>query len=215
MNGRLDPPEFRGDCLLRLANAPGQSHGHHRGRYRCPGNRWPAPEPRTHQGLHEDLDIRNYGGKHLHFILELLLRSDFADLFEVKAKQFTRRGEIERDWTAAAMPATRYANGDLPGALPAAGLRERGPCTPTAASVLISSRRRAGPGMPAANVTSWPTSKCSPPQRSAGKLMSGCHLPRPWRSGRKAPRKSRRPTRNSTGFYHQSVEDMAALAADR
>jgi len=50
------------------------------------------------EGLHEDLDIRNYTGKHLHFILEVLMRSDFADLFEVKAKQLTRRGRIESDW---------------------------------------------------------------------------------------------------------------------
>ena len=66
------------------------------------------------EGLHEDLDIRNYGGKHLHFILELLLRSDFADLFEVKAKQFTRRGQIESDWNGGRQVlATRYSNGDF------------------------------------------------------------------------------------------------------
>src|SRR5205823_6968462 len=39
------------------------------------------------EALHEDLDIRNYSGKQLHFILELLIRSDFADVFEVKAKK--------------------------------------------------------------------------------------------------------------------------------
>ena len=48
------------------------------------------------EALHEDLDIRNYSGKHLHFILEVLMRSDFADLFEVKAKQLTRRGRTLR-----------------------------------------------------------------------------------------------------------------------
>src|SRR5262249_11513318 len=48
--------------------------------------------------LHDDLDIRNYSSKHLHFILEVLIRSDFADIFEVKAKQLTRRGRIESDW---------------------------------------------------------------------------------------------------------------------
>src|SRR5262252_585489 len=45
------------------------------------------------EALHEDLDIRNYSGKHLHFILEVVTRSDFADIFEVKAKQLTRRGQ--------------------------------------------------------------------------------------------------------------------------
>ena len=66
------------------------------------------------EGLHEDLDIRNYSGKHLHFILELLLRSDFVDLFEVKAKQFTRRGQIESDWNGDRQElATRYSNRDF------------------------------------------------------------------------------------------------------
>jgi glycogen debranching enzyme len=48
--------------------------------------------------LHEDLDIRNYSPHALHFTLELLIRSDFADIFEVKAKNLTRRGHIETRW---------------------------------------------------------------------------------------------------------------------
>jgi hypothetical protein len=48
------------------------------------------------EGLHEDLDIRNYSGKHLHFILEVLMRSDFADLFEVKAKQLVSGSTVKR-----------------------------------------------------------------------------------------------------------------------
>jgi glycogen debranching enzyme len=50
------------------------------------------------ESLHEDLDIRNYSSKHLRFILEVLIRSDFGDIFEVKAKEITRRGHIESDW---------------------------------------------------------------------------------------------------------------------
>src|SRR5262249_53045951 len=64
--------------------------------------------------LHEDLDIRNYSGKHLHFILEVLIRSDFADIFEVKAKQLTRRGQIESDWKGVRQElTTRYSNRDF------------------------------------------------------------------------------------------------------
>ncbi|MDQ6735229.1 MAG: amylo-alpha-1,6-glucosidase, partial [Nitrospirota bacterium] len=48
--------------------------------------------------LHEDLDIRNYSPQAVHFTLELLIRSDFADIFEVKAKEVTRRGHIETRW---------------------------------------------------------------------------------------------------------------------
>ena len=66
------------------------------------------------EGLHEDLDIRNYTGKHLHFILEVLMRSDFADLFEVKAKQLTRRGHIESDWKSDRQElVTRYDHQDF------------------------------------------------------------------------------------------------------
>jgi glycogen debranching enzyme len=65
-------------------------------------------------GLHEDLDIRNHSGKQLHFILEVLVRSDFADVFEVKAKRLTRRGHIESDWNGDRQElATRYANRDF------------------------------------------------------------------------------------------------------
>src|SRR5262249_55987754 len=66
------------------------------------------------EGLHEDLDIRNYGSKPVHFILEVLIRSDFADIFEVKAKELTRRGHIESDWKSDRQElATRYSARDF------------------------------------------------------------------------------------------------------
>ena len=49
-------------------------------------------------GMHEDIDITNYGPKPVSFNLELAIRSDFADLFEVKGKSVTRRGSISTDW---------------------------------------------------------------------------------------------------------------------
>jgi glycogen debranching enzyme len=51
------------------------------------------------EGIHEDIDIHNYGATRACFNLELLLRSDFADIFEVKAKQFLRRGSIDTQWS--------------------------------------------------------------------------------------------------------------------
>src|SRR3984893_5212374 len=66
------------------------------------------------ESLHEDLDIRNYSSKHLHFILEVLIRSDFTDLFEVKAKELTRRGHIESDWKSDRQElSTRYSEQDF------------------------------------------------------------------------------------------------------
>ncbi len=47
------------------------------------------------EGIHEDLDVSNHG---VAFNLEVALRSDFADLFEVKAHNFVRRGRILTTW---------------------------------------------------------------------------------------------------------------------
>jgi len=49
-------------------------------------------------GMREDIDITNYRPKPVSFNLELAIRSDFADLFEVKNKSVTRRGSISTDW---------------------------------------------------------------------------------------------------------------------
>ncbi len=52
------------------------------------------------EGIHEDLDVTNYGVAPVRFNLEIALRSDFADLFEVKSHEFVRRGRIETVWDA-------------------------------------------------------------------------------------------------------------------
>ena len=51
------------------------------------------------QGMHEDLDITNHGQKPIRFNLEIAFRSDFADVFDVKAKRDIRRGHIKSDWS--------------------------------------------------------------------------------------------------------------------
>jgi len=52
-------------------------------------------------GLHEDIDIANYGPRKVRFNLEILIRSDFADIFEVKAGDIVRRGRTATDWDEA------------------------------------------------------------------------------------------------------------------
>jgi glycogen debranching enzyme len=49
-------------------------------------------------GVHEDLDIRNYGTQRVQFSLEISLRTDFADIFEVKAKRVLRKGNVSTQW---------------------------------------------------------------------------------------------------------------------
>ncbi|MGH7023155.1 MAG: amylo-alpha-1,6-glucosidase [Caulobacteraceae bacterium] len=51
------------------------------------------------EGVHEDLDVVNHGSKRAKFNLEIVIRSDFADLFEVKSGKIVRRGRIDTAWS--------------------------------------------------------------------------------------------------------------------
>ncbi len=65
-------------------------------------------------GIHEDVDITNHGMKPVRFNLELSIRADFGDVFEVKSNRLVRRGRISTQWDE---PAQRlsdsYRNGDF------------------------------------------------------------------------------------------------------
>ncbi len=50
------------------------------------------------EGIHEDIEIANYTGKKVAFLLELGTRTDFADLFEVKSKHIVQRGKQDTNW---------------------------------------------------------------------------------------------------------------------
>jgi len=60
-------------------------------------------------GMHEDIDITNHHSEPVEFQLMLAVRSDFADIFEVKAKQILTRGETETTWAEGALT-TDYRN---------------------------------------------------------------------------------------------------------
>ncbi len=49
-------------------------------------------------GIHEDFDIYNYAMKRVCFALEISLRTDFADIFEVKTKRMLRKGTVTTRW---------------------------------------------------------------------------------------------------------------------
>src|SRR5262249_40304477 len=66
------------------------------------------------EGIHEDLDVTNYGLAPVRFNLEVALRSDFADLFEVKAHRFVRRGHTLTSWVEERSELrTTYTNRDF------------------------------------------------------------------------------------------------------
>src|SRR6202167_4942777 len=50
-------------------------------------------------GLHEDIDITNNSRNAVRFNLEIVIRADFADIFEVKSNHIVRRGRITTTWS--------------------------------------------------------------------------------------------------------------------
>ena len=65
-------------------------------------------------GVHEDLDIVNHGMQAVRFNLEIAVRCDFADLFEVKSEKIVRRGRIVTEWSDdKSQLSTIYRNDDF------------------------------------------------------------------------------------------------------
>lgn len=50
------------------------------------------------EGMHEDIVITNWHQEDVEFQLMLAIRSDFADIFQVKSKELITRGRIETEW---------------------------------------------------------------------------------------------------------------------
>ncbi|MFL9458261.1 glycogen debranching N-terminal domain-containing protein [Tolypothrix bouteillei VB521301_2] len=63
-------------------------------------------------GIHEDIDITNYYSQPVEFQLMLAIRSDFADIFEVRAKNIVTRGETATTWKDGIL-STEYRNGSF------------------------------------------------------------------------------------------------------
>ena len=66
----------------------------------------------SHQ-LHEDLILHTYGQEPVSLMLWVALRSDFADLFEVREGRFQRRPELTTTWVESARLETRYRREDF------------------------------------------------------------------------------------------------------
>src|SRR6266853_5626896 len=65
-------------------------------------------------GMHEDLDVTNNGLKPVRFQLEIAIRCDFADIFEVKSGHIVRRGQITTEWSERRQRLrTAYSNRDF------------------------------------------------------------------------------------------------------
>ncbi|PWT95872.1 MAG: amylo-alpha-1,6-glucosidase [Candidatus Melainabacteria bacterium] len=66
------------------------------------------------EGVVEQLTITNYGPDRIKFNFEIVIRCDFADIFEVRANSFYRRGRIATEWrTDKQVLVNEYSNGDF------------------------------------------------------------------------------------------------------
>lgn len=65
-------------------------------------------------GVHEDYDIVNYGRRPVRLTIEIEIRSDFADIFDVKAGKLVRRGAMHTRWLPSRGEVrTTYVNRDF------------------------------------------------------------------------------------------------------
>src|SRR3979409_843375 len=63
--------------------------------------------------LHEDLSLNTFGRTTLSVLLEIALESDFADLFEVRQRQWQRRADLNTWWVGPNSLEARYQNKDF------------------------------------------------------------------------------------------------------
>ena len=66
------------------------------------------------EGMHEDIDLTNNSMQRVNFQLEIAVRCDFADVFEVKSNDIVRRGQITTTWSQTTQELrTSYRNADF------------------------------------------------------------------------------------------------------
>jgi len=65
----------------------------------------------TAQRLHEDLTVGAYGAVPVLLLLEVIIASDFADLFEVRTERWQRRAKLSTAWHAQQLESRYRRNG--------------------------------------------------------------------------------------------------------
>ena len=164
-------------------------------------------------GLHEDIDVVNHGRDPVRFNLEILIRSDFADLFEVKSNHIVRRGRITTVWSQRhARLTTTYVNADFRRSI--AITARKADSKPVYANVRISFNIELDPG------AAWHTcllyeisngdGKHRPPRECIGRSLDS-PLARSLADWQRRALKLTTSNEEFYRLYHQAVEDMAVL----
>ncbi|MDB5445098.1 MAG: Amylo-alpha6-glucosidase, partial [Phenylobacterium sp.] len=162
-------------------------------------------------GLHEDLDLINYGADRVRFNLEIAIRSDFADIFEVKRGGIVRRGRIQSEWVPHAERLdTAYVNADFERSL-SVQIRRAG-SRPVIANGRISFDIALDPG------EAWHACLMYEFAGQAGRAPESCfegahtsHMALGLDAWQAAVVKLQTGNEEFYRYYRQSVADMAAL----
>ena len=164
-------------------------------------------------GIHEDLDLVNHGMGKVQFNLEIAVRSDFADIFEVKSGNIVRRGRITTAWSQSAARLTiAYINEDFERRVTVTA--HKWDSKPVYANGRISFELELKPG------EAWHS--CLLYAIGDGKTIDhapdhciaqtgGADAQRTLSQWRDAALKIETSNEEFYRFYHQSLEDMAAL----
>jgi glycogen debranching enzyme len=164
-------------------------------------------------GIHEDLDVTNNGRQPVHFNLEVAPRSDFADLFEVKTGAIIRRGRVVSEWSQRRRRLnTHYVNQDFRRELNITVRQAQSP--PMMANGRINFEIELQPG------ETWHAcllyevfdgeTRFPAPRACIDRALSSKESRRlvDWQD---QAMKIRTSNEEFYRFYHQSVDDMAAL----
>ena len=164
-------------------------------------------------GIHEDLDITNHGMVEVCFNLEIVARSDFADLFEVKSGEIVRRGLITTVWSQErSQLKTTYLNGDFERSLTITA--RNSDSKPVYANGRISFEIALAPGQAWHSCLLYAvgdghhTDKAPVHCVGKGDELKGRRGSSGWRD---AALKIETPNEEFYRFYRQSLDDMSAL----
>ncbi len=164
-------------------------------------------------GIHEDLDLVNHGQTAVAFNLEVVIRSDFADLFEVKSGNIVRRGRITTTWSEPlARLKTAYRNKSFRRDI-TTRVRDCHPA-PVYANGRISFQIALDPGAAWHSCLLYEIGDGKVIDKAPGdciKLIGETNTGRRLGDWKAAALKIEARNEEFYRFYHQSMEDMAAL----
>jgi glycogen debranching enzyme len=163
-------------------------------------------------GVHEDIDVVNYGPP-LRFNLEIAIRSDFADLLEVKSGNIVRRGRITTEWSDQRMCLrTVYRNQDFCREVTVVTLRSDSPPLYANGRISFEVNLRKGDNWHACvgyELGNGRARLAAPPEciADAGHSKVGRRIDN-WK---KAVLKIETDNAEFYGFFRRSIEDLAGL----